>query len=94
MNLKRHGSLEGIDSGRGKICRIEKKWAINDAIDKYDIPRYYYIDPKGQQETMHCLTAAEEYKFLLLAGPRASGKTTRLLCLRTLLQESGLICLL
>lgn len=91
--LKRHGS-QGIDSGKAKIRRIDKKWTVNGAIDEYDIPRYYYVDPKGQQETAHCLTAIREGKFLLLAGSRASGKTTRLLRLRTLLQESGLICLL
>jgi hypothetical protein len=91
--VKRHRS-EGIDSEKDKIRRVEKKWTVNGAINEENISNYYYVDPKGQQVTTRCLTAVRDKEFLLLAGPRASGKTTRLLRLRTLLQESGLICLL
>ena len=92
-SVKRHGS-PGTVSGKGKISRIHKKWAVNGAIDEYEIPTFYYVDPKGQQATTRCLTAVQKYEFLLLAGPRASGKTTRLIRLRMLLEESGFICLL
>ncbi|KAF8812558.1 hypothetical protein BYT27DRAFT_7087461, partial [Phlegmacium glaucopus] len=68
---------------------FERKWAVNGAIREIDIPGSYYLDPRTQDATQRCLTAIFDSQLVLLPGARASGKTTRLLCLREELRAKG-----
>ena len=64
-----------------------RRWAVNGAI--LASHPYYYLDPAEQIETKRCLNAMMNGQIVLLAGARSSGKTTRLLRLRELLEEMG-----
>jgi hypothetical protein len=49
----------------------------------------YYVDPGTQEATIECLRAVEQGTYVLLAGARASGKSTRLIWLRQKLEALG-----
>lgn len=68
-----------------------KKWSINGAIRTSDIVGYYYIDPELQAVTSTCLKRIRRCEFVLLAGSRASGKTTRLFTLERVLSGTSYI---
>ncbi len=53
----------------------------------------YYVDLETQNETSICLDAVADGAYLLLAGARASGKSTRLFWLRQKLNEMGYLAL-
>jgi energy-coupling factor transporter ATP-binding protein EcfA2 len=44
------------------------------------------VDPEAQNVTKRCLDAVEAGTYVLLAGARASGKSTRLIWLRQRLE--------
>jgi len=52
----------------------KRKWVVNGAIHFIDIPGCYYLDFLKQVLTQY----AEKSRSVLLSGPRASGKLTRL----------------
>jgi hypothetical protein len=54
---------------------------------------YYFIDPAQQEQNKEFLKRIREGLFLMLLGARASGKTTRLLRLKLLL-EADFVCIL
>ena len=67
----------------------ERKWVVNGSIRLADIPGSYYLDFSKQEVTKRCLQAVEDSQFVLLSGPRASGKSTRLNLLAHTLKARG-----
>jgi type IV secretory pathway ATPase VirB11/archaellum biosynthesis ATPase len=63
---------------------------VNAGIRDIDI-QYYYVDLDTQPETIDCIEAVEKRRFLLLAGSRASGKTTRMYRIIELLEGKSLV---
>ncbi|KAF8592403.1 hypothetical protein K439DRAFT_1625790 [Ramaria rubella] len=72
---------------------ITKKWNVNGAIRTIDIPGCYFTDPMEQTEMMNCLARIHASQYTLLAGARASGKSTRLHRLKEILRHSH-VCLM
>ncbi|KAF8350347.1 hypothetical protein F5887DRAFT_1069378 [Amanita rubescens] len=68
-----------------------RRWTLNEAISpkSNEVNERYYVDPGTQNVTSLCLNAISEGTYLLLAGARASGKTTRLMWLRRKLEAMG-----
>ena len=60
---------------------FDKMWYVNGGITVNEAIECYYVDPGTQEETKLCLNAVENGTYLL-AGARASGKTTRLFWLQ------------
>ncbi|KAF8662782.1 hypothetical protein AX14_007009 [Amanita brunnescens Koide BX004] len=71
------------------LFATRKKWTVNGAITECEVNKRYYVDPGAQNETSLCLNAVTDGTNLLLVGPRASGKSTRLIWLRKKLEEMG-----
>lgn len=67
----------------------ERKWVVDGSIRLVDIPGSYYLDVSKQEVTKRCLHAVECSQFVLLSGPRASGKSTRLNMLAHILSARG-----
>ena len=67
----------------------ERKWVVNESIRLVDIPGSYYLDFSKQEVTKSCLDAVKCSQFVLLSGPRASGKSTRLNLLAHSLKACG-----
>ena len=66
-----------------------RKWTVNGAINVDEVRGRYYVDPGTQDITTQCLSAVSDGTYMLLAGARASGKTTRLFWLHQKLVEMG-----
>jgi hypothetical protein len=79
--------IKGITSQL--IRSLARKWTLNGAIRGADFDRCYYVNPGIQDEYKHCFQALLEHRFVLLAGARASGKTTRLFWLQAELEAKG-----
>lgn len=62
---------------------------VNGAIRPTDIRGHYYLDFSEQEVTESCLDAVESSLFVLLSGPRSSGKSTRLNVLEQTLINYG-----
>ena len=60
---------------------------VNRAIRHTDISGHYYLDFSKQEITESCLDAVESSLFVLLSGPRSSGKSTRLNVLAQMLDH-------
>jgi len=70
----------------------KRKWVVNGAIRSTDISGHYYLDFSEQEVTENCLDAVHDSHFVLLSGPRSSGKSTRLNVLeQTLINEYEVI---
>jgi len=70
-----------------------RRWAVNGEITQEEMNGRYYVDSETHKETSICLDAVANGKYLLLAGTRASGKSTRLHRLRQMLHEMGYLAL-
>lgn len=68
---------------------IKRTWAVNGEITENQVDERYYVNPRTQKETEQCLTAVSNGTYLLLAGSRASGKSTRLRWLQQELAVKG-----
>jgi hypothetical protein len=63
-----------------------RKWSVDGALSISENDRYYIVDPATQDGTRQCLERLENGEYVMLMGPRASGKTTRLIGLMSELQ--------
>ncbi|KAM6503837.1 hypothetical protein JOM56_000780 [Amanita muscaria] len=68
---------------------LQRTWSVSGAIHANEANSKYYLDPGTQEESERCLEAVSQREFLLLAGARASGKSTRLLWLQQKLEVEG-----
>nr|CAG8605562.1 6468_t:CDS:2 [Entrophospora candida] len=68
-----------------------KKWAVNSAITQNERLDVYFVDPSEGNRTI--IEKINEGTYLLLYGPRASGKSTRILHLQEQLEENGYACI-
>jgi hypothetical protein len=71
------------------IRNPDREWTVHGPIRGTDVNGCYYVDPGIQDEYKHCLKALQRRQFVLLAGARASGKTTRLFWLKRELEAKG-----
>jgi hypothetical protein len=71
------------------IRNPDREWTVHGPIRGTDVNGCYYVDPGIQDEYKHCLKALQRRQFVLLAGARASGKTTRLFRLKRELEAKG-----
>ena len=86
VKRRRNGLLHGEFPSRSRrvhrtahsFSLSDKTWCVNGGITVHEASRRYYVNPGTQEETELCLNAVEDGTYLLLAGARASGKTTRL----------------
>ncbi|RHZ47929.1 hypothetical protein Glove_564g63 [Diversispora epigaea] len=69
----------------------KRKWIVNSAITREERPIYYYVDPTEQNRPLFELIRRGE--FVALHGPRASGKSTRVLQLQDQLNKKGFVCI-
>ena len=78
-------------SGCHRISLKRRKWAVNSAITQNERLDVYFVDPSEGNRTI--IEKINEGTYLLLYGPRASGKSTCILCLQEQLEENGYACI-
>ncbi|CAG8459020.1 4837_t:CDS:2 [Cetraspora pellucida] len=74
-----------------QVSPKRRRWEVNGAIQPSIIHAVYFIDPK--KESRPLLEKIQEGQFVALHGPRASGKSTRVLQLQDQLNNEGFICI-
>ncbi|CAB5352550.1 unnamed protein product [Rhizophagus irregularis] len=68
-----------------------KKFSVNSTIMPWERENVYYVNPINQSKELIDLIHKGEY--VLLHGPRASGKSTRTLQIMDYLEEEGYVCI-
>ncbi|CAG8821836.1 21692_t:CDS:2, partial [Racocetra persica] len=69
----------------------KRKWMVNSAITREERPIVYFVDPTEQNIPL--LESIYRGEFVALHGPRASGKSTRMLQLQDQLNSKGFACI-
>jgi hypothetical protein len=87
LTIEQH-TFKGTPFDNASNSRM-RKWTVSGVIRHTDITGCYYLDPGTQHASQVCLDAVLARQFVLLWGARASGKSTRLLWLRTKLASMG-----
>ncbi|CAG8604203.1 12284_t:CDS:2, partial [Ambispora gerdemannii] len=93
--------IKGEDQEREKKRKAEeelvitapkkRKWMVNSAITREERPIVYFVDPTEQNVPL--LELIHRGEFIALHGPRASGKSTRVLQLQDQLNKKGFVCI-
>ncbi|CAG8648719.1 4353_t:CDS:2, partial [Cetraspora pellucida] len=69
----------------------KRKWMVNSAITREERPIVYFVDPTEQNAPL--LESVHRGEYIALHGPRASGKSTRVLQLQDQLNNKGFVCI-
>ncbi|CAG8654767.1 4292_t:CDS:2, partial [Paraglomus occultum] len=69
----------------------KRKWTVNSAITREERSIVYYADPTERNGPL--LELIHRGEFVALYGPRASGKSTRVLAIQDQLRNEGFVCI-
>ena len=87
-----HSAIERPWTKQKIETNYQRKWHILGPINSTARSQTYFLDPAQQSQNQTIIDSVNNGNFLLIAGARASGKTTRLLWLSKVLQELGYHC--
>ncbi|RUS18183.1 hypothetical protein BC937DRAFT_89064 [Endogone sp. FLAS-F59071] len=71
----------------------KKKWSVNSTILPQERSNFYFVDPADHEKNLNLLMNIKEGKYVLMYGPRASGKSTWTWRAMEQLQASGYFCI-